>query len=89
MLIFALPGLLCMQTVIRIHIWDSFGVERILKEKFIGNKNIVTNICRMQAYNSVMCGYFVLDLLILSLKVKAWQTLLIYSHQTILKIMIK
>ena len=25
---------------------------------FIGNKNIITNIFRIQAYDSVMCGYF-------------------------------
>ena len=46
--------------------FDSFGVEHIPKEikKFIRNKNIVTNIYRIQAYDSIMCGYFVLDLLI-------------------------
>ena len=40
--------------------FDSFGVENIPKEirKFIGNKNIIANIYRIQAYNSVMCGYF-------------------------------
>ena len=40
--------------------FDSFGVEHIQKEikKFIGNKNIITNIFRIQAYDSVMCGYF-------------------------------
>ena len=40
--------------------FDSFGVEHIPKEimKFIGNKNIITNIFRIQAYNSVMYGYF-------------------------------
>ena len=40
--------------------FDSFGVERILKEitKFIGNKNIKANIFRIQAYDSIMCGYF-------------------------------
>ena len=39
---------------------DSFGVEHIPKEmmKFIGNKNIITNIFRIQAYDSIMCGYF-------------------------------
>ena len=39
---------------------DSFGVERIPKEIeiFIGNKNIKTNIFRIQAYESIMCGYF-------------------------------
>ena len=35
-------------------------IEYIPKEikKFIGNSNITTNIFRMQAYNSVMYGYF-------------------------------
>ena len=32
---------------------------------FIGNKNIITNIYRIQTYHSLMCGYFELDLLIL------------------------
>ena len=40
--------------------FDSFGVERIPKEikTFINNKNIITNIFRIQAYASIMCGYF-------------------------------
>ena len=40
--------------------FDSFRVEHIPKEimKFIGNKNIITNIFRIQAYDSIMCGYF-------------------------------
>ena len=40
--------------------FDSFGVEYIPKEikKSIGNKNIKTNIFRIQDYNSIMCGYF-------------------------------
>ena len=40
--------------------FDSFGVEHISKEirTFIGNKNIKTNIFRIQAYNSIMCEYF-------------------------------
>ena len=40
--------------------FDSFGVEHIPKEirKFIDNKNIKTNIFRIQAYGSIMCGYF-------------------------------
>ena len=39
---------------------DSFGVEHIPKEikTFINNKNIKTNIFRIQAYDSIMCGYF-------------------------------
>ena len=40
--------------------FDSFGVELISKEikAFIRNKNIKTNIFRIQAYDSIMCGYF-------------------------------
>ena len=40
--------------------FDSFGAEHIPEEnkKFIGNKNIKANIYRVQANNSVMCGYF-------------------------------
>ena len=46
--------------------FDTFGFSRIPKEirKFIGNENIVTNIYRIQAYDSIMCRYFILDLLI-------------------------
>ena len=40
--------------------FNSFGVEHIPKEiiTFIINKIIKTNIFRIQAYDSVMCGYF-------------------------------
>ena len=40
--------------------FDSFGVEHIPKEirTFIVNKTIKTNIFRIQAYDSIMCGYF-------------------------------
>ena len=40
--------------------FDIFGVEQITKEikTFINNKNIKTNIFRIQAHNSVTCGYF-------------------------------
>ena len=40
--------------------FDSFGIEHIPKDikAFINNKNIKTNIFRIQAYDSVMCGYF-------------------------------
>ena len=39
---------------------DSFGVEHVPEEikEFAGNKNIIANIFRVQANNSVMCGYF-------------------------------
>ena len=40
--------------------FDRFGVEHVPKEieKFIGHKNIKANIFRIQASNSIMCGYF-------------------------------
>ena len=40
--------------------FDSFGVEHIPKEirTFINNKNIATNIFKIQAYDLIMCGYF-------------------------------
>ena len=39
--------------------FNSFGVDHIPKEiqKFMRNKNIITNIYRIQAYYSIMCGY--------------------------------
>ena len=40
--------------------FDSFGFEHIPKEimKFIARKKIIANIYRIQAYHSIMCGYF-------------------------------
>ena len=40
--------------------FDSFRVEYILKEvkTFINKSTIVTNIFRIQAYDSIMCRYF-------------------------------
>ena len=40
--------------------FDSFGVEHIPREimKFIACKKIITNIYRIQAYDSIICGYF-------------------------------
>ena len=40
--------------------FDSFGVEHIPKKikKFISNKNIKANIYRVQANDSISCGYF-------------------------------
>ena len=50
--------------------FDSFGVQHIPKETkiFIGNKNIQTNIFRMQAYDSVICGYFCIGFIDFMLK---------------------
>ena len=58
---------------INVSYFDSFGVEHISKEikLFIGNKNIQTNIFRIQAYNSVMCGFFCIGFIDLWLKKKA------------------
>ena len=40
--------------------FNSFGVEHVPEEikDFIGHKNIISNIFRVQANNSVKCGYF-------------------------------
>ena len=53
--------------------FDSFGIEHIPKEirEFIGNKNIVTNIYRIQAYDSIMCGYFQIGFIDFMLKGKS------------------
>ena len=56
--------------------FDSFGVEHIPKEiiKFINrpsqNKNIMTNIFRIQAYDSIMCRYFCIGFIDFCLKEK-------------------
>ena len=51
-------ALFCMRN--EVIYFDSFGVEHIPKEikKFISNKNIKANIYRIQANDSIMCGYF-------------------------------
>ena len=40
--------------------FDSFGVNHVPKEPktFIWNKNIKTNIFRIEAYDSIICEYF-------------------------------
>ena len=40
--------------------FDGFGVEHIPNEteKFIDLKNLILNIFKIQAYDSIMCGYF-------------------------------
>ena len=68
--------------------FDSFGVEHIPKEinKFIDttkssslerNKKIKANIFRIQAYDSIMCGYFCIEFINYMLKGK---TLLDYTN---------
>ena len=53
--------------------FDSFGVEYIPKEirKFIGNKNIKTNVYRIQTYDSVMWGYYCIRFIDFMLKDKS------------------
>ena len=53
--------------------FDSFGVEHIPKEikKIIENKNIITNIYRIQAYDSIICEYFCIGLIDFMLKGKS------------------
>ena len=53
--------------------FDSFGVEHIPKEirKFIGSKNIITNIYRILAHDSIMCGYFCIGFIDFMLKGKS------------------
>ena len=49
--------------------FDSFGVEHI--PKFIGNKNIITNIYIIQECDSIMCGYFCTEFIDFMLKGKS------------------
>ena len=53
--------------------FDHFGVKYIPKEikKFIRNKNIITNIYRIRAYDTVMCGYFCIGFIDFMLKGKS------------------
>ena len=59
--------------------FDNFGIEHIPNEinKFIGNKNIKSNIFRLQAYDSIMCGYYCIEFINYMLKGK---TLLDYTN---------
>ena len=53
--------------------FDSFRVKHIPKEinKFTGNKNIITNTYRTQAYNLIMCRYFCIGFIDFMLKGKS------------------
>ena len=48
--------------------FDSFGIEHIPNE--IGNKDIKSNIFRLQAYDSIMCGYYCIEFINYMLKGK-------------------
>ena len=53
--------------------FDSFGDEHIPKEikKFIDKSLIITNIFRIQALDSVMCGYFCIGFIDFMVKSKS------------------
>ena len=59
--------------------FDSFGLDHIPKEikHVISNKEIKANIFRIQAYDSIMCGYFCIEFINYMLRVK---TLLDYTN---------
>ena len=55
-----------------VNYFDIFGTEHIPEKikAFINNKNIKTNIFRVQAYDPVMCGYFCIGFINFMLKGK-------------------
>ena len=55
-----------------VNYFDIFGTEHIPEKikAFINNKNIKTNIFRVQAYDRVMCGYFCIGFINFMLKGK-------------------
>ena len=70
--------------------FDSFGVEQISKEikTFINNKNMKTNIFRIQAYDSVMFGYFCIKFIDFMFKGKTLTEFTnLFSPNTLRKIM--
>ena len=72
--------------------FDSFGVEHIpqTNKKIIGNKNIIKNIYLIQAYDSIMCGYFCIKFTDFMLKGKTFLDYTIfYFSLTNMKRMIK
>ena len=54
--------------------FDSSGVEYIPKEikTFVGNNDITTNIYRIEANDSIMCGYFFIGFIDIMLKGKSF-----------------
>ena len=65
-------GLLCLFKLTKFYYFDSFGIEHIPEEinKFIGNKEIKASTFRIQAYDSIMCGYFCIECINYMLKGK-------------------
>ena len=60
--------------------FNSFGLEYVTEEvkEFVANNNIKANIFRVQANNSVMCGYFCIgfiDFMLVGKKLRDFATL--------------
>ena len=80
-----------MQKTNEVIYFDSFCVEHVPKEnkRFIGHKDIKTNIFRIQAYNSIMCDYFCIRFIDFMFANKTLIVLLARFLLTTLKKMIK
>ena len=50
--------------------FDSFGVEHIPKgiRNIIGSNSVIANIYRIQACDSILCGYFCIVFIVFMLK---------------------
>ena len=66
--------------------FQSFGVQHIPEDikKFIGNRNIITNIYKIQAYDLIICGYFCIGFIDVMFKGKS---LLDYTNLFLLIVM--
>ena len=71
--------------------FDSFGVEHIPKEikAFIKNKNVKTNIFRIQAYDSIMYRYFCIGFINFMFKGKSLNIQIFFHLMILRKMMIK
>ena len=64
----------------------SFGIEHIQQiNKFADNKNIITNIFRIQAFDPVICGYFCIGFIDFMFKGNSLTDFFIFFHQIISK----
>ena len=77
--------------LINVTYFESFGIEHIPKEirTFTVSKNIIINIYRVQAFDSIMCGYFCIGFVDFTLKGKSVLDLQIYFLLVNIKIMTK
>ena len=68
--------------------FKSFLIEHVLIEikKFIGNKNIITNFYRIEAYDSIMCWYFCIGFIGFMFKDKNLADSTILFHQVLIQV---